>query len=118
MHLFIRGESNPRYDKAVITITEKHVIDTECEHTAEDLLKKIRKDSNVKDEIKFLHQSIPILKGSVKHSTWIHDIRMNVQEKFESDIKQILFSPQLCTCESEELKQRENVNAMISFMKL
>ena len=83
MHMFSRGESNPRYDQIALTITEKHGIDTACVHTTEDLFKKMRKDSNPHGEMKFLHHSILIFKGSLKHETWIHNINMNVQEKFK-----------------------------------
>ena len=55
----------------------------------------------------FLHQAVPIFKGQLKAATWVHDIRMNVQEKIKINIVQILFSPELCTCSSDELKQRE-----------
>ena len=34
MHLFIRGESKPRYDQRVLMIAEKHGIDTAFVHTA------------------------------------------------------------------------------------
>ena len=43
----------------------------------------------------------------MQHATWIHDMRMNVHEKFKIRIVQMLFSPELHTCESEELKHRE-----------
>ena len=68
IHLFILGESNPRYDQTVLTIIAKHGIDTAWVHTAEDLFKKMRKDSNLQDEMKFLHHSIPIFKGPLKHA--------------------------------------------------
>ena len=96
MNLFIRGEWNPKYNQTVITITQKHGIDTTCVHTADDVFKQMRKDSNLEYEMKFLHQAIPIFKGPVQHTTWIHDIRMNVQK-----------NPKPCLCESEELKHTE-----------
>ena len=107
MHLIFRGEVNPRYDQTVLTIAEKHGIDIACLHAAKDLFKKMRKDSNLQNEMKFLHHAILIFKGPLKHATWIHDIRMNVQEKFKIRIVQILFSPKLHACESKELEQRE-----------
>ena len=101
MHLFIRGESNPRYDQTVLTIAEKHGIDTACVHNVEDVLKKMRKGSNLQDEMKLLHDAISIFKGPLKQSTWIHDIRMNVQEKFKIRIVQVSFTLELHTCEFE-----------------
>ena len=106
MYLFIKGESNPRYDQKVLIITKKHGIDTTCVHTAEDVFKKIKNNSNLQDETKFLHHAIQIFKGSLIHATWIHDIRMNVQEKFSIKNVQMSCSPELHTCEYEELKQR------------
>ena len=53
MHLFISEESNPRYDQTVLTIAEKYGIDTTCVYSAEELFKKMRKDSNLQDEMKF-----------------------------------------------------------------
>ena len=107
IHLFIRAESNPKYDQTVITITQKHGIGTACVHTAKNFFKKMRKVSSWQDKMTFLHQAIPIFKGPLKHATWIHDIRMNVQEKFKIKIVQMLFSPELHSCDSDELKQRE-----------
>ena len=78
MHLFIRKESNPKYDQTVIIITQLHGIDTACVLTEEDLFKKIRKDSNLHDKMMILHHAIPIFKGPLKYATWIYDIRMNV----------------------------------------
>ena len=98
MHLFIREESNLRYDETVITIAQTYDIDTACVHTAEDLFKKMRKDSNLNDEMKFLHHAISIFKGPLKHTKCIHDIRMNVQEKFKIRIVQMSDSPHHCTC--------------------
>ena len=89
IHLFIRAESNPKYDQIVITIAQKHVIDMAWLHTAEDLFKKMRKDSSLQDEMTFLHQVIPIFKGLLKHATLIYDIRMNVQERFKIKIVQM-----------------------------
>ena len=43
-----------------------------------------------------------------KYVTWIHDIKMNLQEKFKIRIVQMSFSPELHTCDCEELKQRED----------
>ena len=106
IHLFIRAESNPKYDQTVITIAWKHGINTACAHTAKDLFKKMWNDSSQQDEMRFLHQAILIFKGPLKHATWIHDIRMNVQEKFNIKIVQMLFSPELGSCDSDELKQR------------
>ena len=100
MHLFIRGESNPRYDQTVLIIAEKHDIDTACVHTALDLFKKIRKDSNLQDGMKCLHHSIPIFKEP-----------LNMQHGFMTSFKirfvQMSFSPELHTYEPEGLKQRE-----------
>ena len=67
-HLFIRGESNARYNQTVLTISEKHGIDTACVYTSEDLFKKMRKDSNLQDEMKFLHHAIPIFNPSAFQS--------------------------------------------------
>ena len=69
MHLFLMGESNSRYDQTVMMITQKHGIDTACVHTAENLFRKMRKDSNQHDEMKILHHAIPIFKGPLKHAT-------------------------------------------------
>ena len=80
MHLFIRGESYPSYDQTIMMITQKHGIDTACVCIAEVLFKKMRKDSNLQDEMTFFHHAIPIFKGRLKHATWIHDIRMNMQK--------------------------------------
>ena len=63
MNLFIRGESNPRYDQTVLTVAEKYGIDSACVHTVEDSFKKMRKDYNIQDEMTFLHHAIPIFKG-------------------------------------------------------
>ena len=65
MHLVIGGESNTRYDKTVLTVLEKQGIDTAYVHTAEDLFKKMRKDSNLQDEIKLLQHAIPIFKETL-----------------------------------------------------
>ena len=67
----------------------------------------MRKTSNLQNEMKFLNHAMLIFKGPLQHATWIHEIRMNVQEKIKIRIVQILFSPELHTCKSEELKQRE-----------
>ena len=91
MHLFIRGETNPGYDQTVIMIAQKHCIDTACVHTARDSFKKMKKESNLQDKMKFLHHAIPIFKGQLKHATWILDIRMNVQEKFKIRFVQTSF---------------------------
>ena len=107
IHLFIKAESNPKYDQTVITMAQKHEIDTACLHTAKDLFKKMRNNSSLQDKMTFLHQVIPIFKGLLKHATWIHDIRMNVHEKFKIKIVQMLFSLELCSCEYEKLKQRK-----------
>ena len=40
IHLFIRAESNAKYDQSVITITETQVIDTACVHTAKFFFQK------------------------------------------------------------------------------
>ena len=66
MHLFIREESNPQYDQIVWTLAEKQGIDTACLYTVEDLFKNMKKDSNLQDEIKFLHHAIPTFKGPLK----------------------------------------------------
>ena len=115
IHLFIQGESDPRYDQTVLTITKKHDIDITEKHgndtasvyTAQDLFKKMRKDSNLQCEMPFLHHALLVFKEPLKHATWIHDIRMNVQENFKIKIVQMSFSHELHTCESEQLKQRE-----------
>ena len=107
IHLFIRAESNPKYNQTVITITQKCGINVACVHTAKDLFKKRRKDSSLHDKMTFLHQATPIFKAPLMHTTWIHDIRMNVQKKFKIKIVQMSFSPELHTCDSEELKQRK-----------
>ena len=107
MHLFIREESNPSYYQTVLMIAQKNGINTTCIHTAKDSFKKMKKDSNLQDEMKFSQHAIPIFKEPLKHATWINDIRMNVQEKFTIRIVQMSFSPELHTCESDELKQRE-----------
>ena len=57
--------------------------------------------------MKFLHHAIQIFKDPLKHTTWIHDIRMNVQEKLNIRIVQMTFSPEIHTFGSENLKQRE-----------
>ena len=88
-------------------IAQKHGIDIACAHTAEDLFKKMRKDHNLQDKMTFLHHAIPIFKGQLKLATWTHDIMMNMQEKFMIKIVQMSFSPELLTCDFEELKQRE-----------
>ena len=67
-------------------IAQKHGIDTACVHTVKDLFKKMRKDSSLQDEMTFLHQTIPIFKGPLKHATWIYDIRIIVQKKFKIEI--------------------------------
>ena len=103
IYLLIRAESIPRYNQSMIAIAQKHGIDTACVHTAKDLLKKIGKDSNLQDKMEFLHHAVSIFKGPLKHATWIHDIKMNVQEKFEIKIVQMLLSPE----NSDKLKQRE-----------
>ena len=54
----------------------------------------------------FLHHAIPIFKGPLKHATWIHDIKMNVEEKFKIKTLQIAFKTELHTCVSE-VKLRE-----------
>ena len=82
-------------------------MDTGCVHTVEDLFTKMRKDSSLQDEMTLLHQTIRIFKHPLKHATWIHGIRMNVQKKFKIKIVQILFSLKLHSFESSELKQRE-----------
>ena len=51
IHLFIRPESNPKYDQTVIKITQKHGINTACIHTAKDLFKKMRKDFSLWDKM-------------------------------------------------------------------
>ena len=107
IHLFIRGEWNPKYDQTVLMIVQKHGIDTVCLHIAKDLFKNMTKDSSLQGKMTFLHQAIPIFNGPLKHSTWINDIRMNVQEKFEIRIVQMMFSPELCSCDSYKLKQKE-----------
>ena len=61
--------SNPRYEQTVITIAQKDGIDTACVHTTEDLLKNIRKYSNLQDEMMILHHAIPIFKEPLKHAT-------------------------------------------------
>ena len=76
-------------------IAPKHGIDTACVLNAEDLFKKMRKDSNLQDERKFLHHAFPIFKGPLKHATWIHDIRIKVQEKIKIRIVQVSFSSEL-----------------------
>ena len=50
-------------------------------HTADDLFKKGRHDLSLQDEMKILHNAIPIFKRPLKYSTWFYDIRMNVEEK-------------------------------------
>ena len=95
MHLIIRRDSNPIYDQTVIMITQKHGIDTACVHIAKDLFKKMRKDSNLKDEMMFLHHAISIFKGPLRHAMWIHDIRMNVQDNFKISIVQIMSGTEL-----------------------
>ena len=67
----------------------------------------MRKKSNLQDEMKFLNVAISTLKGPLKHVTWIHEIRMNMQVKLMIRIVQISFTPELCICEYEGLKQRE-----------
>ena len=66
----------------------------------------IQKDEE-REEIKLLYQVFQIFAGPLKHATWIHDIKMNVQEKLKIRIVQMSFSPALCKCEFEELEQRE-----------
>ena len=117
MHLFIREESNPKCDQTVLTIIKKHGIDTTCVQTAEDLFKTMRKDSNLQDEMKFLHHEIPIFKGPLKHAIWIHDIRMNAQQKFKIRIVQMSLRPELYTCECKDLNRERRYVAMIVFMK-
>ena len=69
----------------------------------------MRKDSNVQDEMKFLHHAIPVFKEPLKHTAWSHDIRMNVQEKYKLRIVQMSFTPELHTYKSEKLKQRKKM---------
>ena len=80
-------------------ISQKYSIDTACVHTAEDLFKKMKKDSNLQDEMKFLHHAISIFKGPLKNVTWIHNIRMNVQKKCKIRIVHMTFSPELHKCD-------------------
>ena len=54
-----------------------------------------------------LHHVILIFKGPLKHAMWIHDVRMNVQEKSKIKIMEISFSSELHTCDNEDLKQRD-----------
>ena len=60
--------------------------------------------------MKFLHHATPIFETPLKNATLIHDIRMNVQEKFKIRIVQITYRPELHTCGSEALKRREKVH--------
>ena len=78
--LFIRAESNPKYDQTVITIAQKRGINIAYVHTAKDLFKKMWKDSSLRDKMTFLHRAIPIFKGPLKHATWIHDVKINVKK--------------------------------------
>ena len=81
MHLFIRLESIPQYNQTVLIIAENYGIDTTCMHTVKDLFKKMRIDLNLQDEIKFLCYATQVFKKPLKYATWIHNIRVNVQEK-------------------------------------
>ena len=58
--------------------------------------------------MKFLHHTILIFKGTLINATWIHNIRINGQDKFKIRIVQMLLKPDLHTYELVKLKQREN----------
>ena len=75
--MFIREESNPQYDQAVLILAEKQGISTTFVHTAKDLFKKMSKDSNLHNDMKFcIMQS----QFSSKIAKWIHDIKMILHE--------------------------------------
>ena len=51
---------------------------------------------------------IATFKGPLKNETWIHAIRVNLQEKFNIWTVQVSFSPKLQICECEEQTKEKN----------
>ena len=45
MRIFIREESNPKYDQALLTMAENKMIDASCVNSTEELLNKMKKES-------------------------------------------------------------------------
>ena len=96
--------SNPKYDQAVLSLAEVQGIDTTCVHSAEELFKKMRKNSHMWHQLQFFHHAIPIFNTPLKNATWFHEISMSAKENFKIIIMQISFSPELHKCECEDQK--------------